>query len=451
MSHTQIPELIAIIWMVVVLARLRGREPGDQIHLWIFGLILFVVEGIARYIYLRHTSAIVHSLTHVIALDAYFLAGMAFFQSALGRQRLLPHSDLYVFLCAIPHLALLTMYGSNVRSVAACLVVAVFGLIVSMGSAVIFRRSSIHLICHAIVWLPIMFAVCVSSFRYMAYLSLFFAYLAAAIAFFITVPAERRGRAVVVAAFCIWSLCFLSHPWTAEKHASWLPVADDIWDLQKFFVMFGLLIVSLEEQSAANQYQAVHDSLTGLPNRRLFDDRLEQAIARANRNKSRLILFNMDLDDFKQINDTLGHEAGDEVLREVSRRLLSVKREMDTLARMGGDEFYLLINDFHLSPGISFEESGAAVSEQAKRLTQVFRDAVETAECIVSVNNAKTDIACRLSIGSVVYPDEANDRRALVRLADEKMYRDKYRKRAAGALELTLARKVQPASNLIPE
>jgi len=451
MSYTQIPELVAILWMAVVLARLRSREPGDQIHIWIFGLLLFVLEGIAYVVYQVPTSANVHMMMHVIALDAYFLAGIAFFQSATGRQRLLPYSDLYVFLCALPHLALLTMYGSGVHGMEAFLIVAILGFVLSMGAAVIFRRPSIHWLCHAVIWLPIIFSVSVSSFRYMAYESLFFAYIAAAIAFFITVPPERRGRMVVVSAFCIWSLCFLSHPWLASNHQKWIRLAESIWDLQKFFVMFGLLTVSLEEQSAANQYQAVHDSLTGLPNRRLFEDRLEQALARANRNKSRLVLFNMDLDDFKKINDTLGHEAGDEVLREVSRRLLSVMREMDTLARMGGDEFYLLINDFNLPSSNDLEDPGILAMEQARRLTEVFRDAVGKASCPIIFNGTKHEVACSLSIGSVVFPDEAIDRRQLVRLADEKMYRDKYRKRAVGALELTLARNSRASSSMLAD
>lgn len=451
MSYVQIPELVAILWMAVVLARLRERDAGDQIHLWTFGLVLFVVEGLARTAYLMHTSANVHSIMHVIALDSYFLAGIAFFQSATGRQRLLPHSDLYVFLCALPHLALLTTYGSNVRSMPAFLVIAALGLLLSIGAAFAFKRTPIHYLCHAVIWIPIITAAAVSSFRYAAYESLFFVYLAAGIAFYLSVPRERRGRMVVVSAFCIWSLCFLSHPWVATTPDTWQKIAESIWDLQKFVVMFGLLTVSLEEQSAANQYQAVHDALTGLPNRRLFDDRLEQAVARANRNKSRLVLFNMDLDDFKQINDTMGHEAGDEVLREVSRRLLSVKREMDTLARMGGDEFYLLINDFNLPPETDPQKQSNVAFEQASRLTEVFREAVGKTGCTVSVNGAKLDISCRLSIGSVVFPDEATDRRQLVRLADEKMYRDKYRKRAAGAVQLTLAENAGASSSMLPD
>lgn len=435
--------------MAVVLARLRERDQGDQIHLWTFGLVLFVVEGLARIIYLMHTSANVHAIMHVIALDSYFLAGIAFFQSAIGRQRLLPRSDLYLFLCALPHLALLTTYGANVHSTTAFSIISIVGLLLSLGTALTLKRSPIHYFFHAVIWIPIITASVLSSFRYAAYESLFFVYLGTAIAFFLSVPRERRGRMVVVGAFLIWSLCFLSHPWVATTPDSWQKIAESIWDLQKFFVMFGLLTVSLEEQSAANQYQAVHDALTGLPNRRLFDDRLEQAIARANRNKSRLVLFNMDLDDFKQINDTLGHEAGDEVLREVSRRLLSVKREMDTLARMGGDEFYLLINDFNLPPNTGPQQQSDAAFEQARRLTEVFREAVGRTKCNITLNGAKLDIVCRLSIGSVVFPDEATDRRQLVRLADENMYRDKYRKRAAGAIQHTLAESAA-SSGMLP-
>jgi GGDEF domain-containing protein len=89
-------------------------------------------------------------------------------------------------------------------------------------------------------------------------------------------------------------------------------------------------------------YQAQHDALTGLPNRFLLGDRLEQAIAYANRHRSGLAVLLLDLDGFKYINDSLGHQAGDQVLVEVSRRLRSVTRQVDTVTRIGGDEFCLV-------------------------------------------------------------------------------------------------------------
>ena len=92
-------------------------------------------------------------------------------------------------------------------------------------------------------------------------------------------------------------------------------------------------------------FQAQHDVLTGLPNRLLFQDRVQQSILRAQRNRRKLAVLWFDLDRFKQINDTLGHRVGDELLSEFGRRLRSSLRESDTAARVGGDEFVVLAGD----------------------------------------------------------------------------------------------------------
>lgn len=100
----------------------------------------------------------------------------------------------------------------------------------------------------------------------------------------------------------------------------------------------------LHQRQLKLDHQARHDALTGLPNRMMFFDRLEQALARSRRSALPLALFYLDLDCFKEINDRLGHAAGDIVLQEVGRRLLASVREIDTVARLGGDEFVILID-----------------------------------------------------------------------------------------------------------
>jgi diguanylate cyclase (GGDEF)-like protein len=108
---------------------------------------------------------------------------------------------------------------------------------------------------------------------------------------------------------------------------------------------FNRLLSRLEAQRHQLTVQAHHDSLTGLPNRRLLADRLQQALARARRHDTCVAVLFLDLDGFKRINDSAGHETGDDVLRQVAARLLAVVRETDTVARLGGDEFVLLAAD----------------------------------------------------------------------------------------------------------
>jgi diguanylate cyclase (GGDEF)-like protein len=109
---------------------------------------------------------------------------------------------------------------------------------------------------------------------------------------------------------------------------------------------FNRLLGKLGEHQAELGRLAYHDSLTGLPNRKMLEDRLLQALAQARRHAKQVALLYLDLDGFKKINDTLGHDAGDEALKETARRLQAVVRQADTVVRLGGDEFIVLAGDF---------------------------------------------------------------------------------------------------------
>ncbi len=152
------------------------------------------------------------------------------------------------------------------------------------------------------------------------------------------------------------------------------------------------------------RYQANYDSLTELPNRTLFLDRIELAINQAKRNKKRVALMLLDLDRFKWINDTLGHKAGDLLLRDVAKRLNSVIRGSDTVARLGGDEFILILPDL---------EKGVYAEIVAKKIFSAFSEHVdiEGNEVIISA-----------SIGISVYPDDGSDSQSLQKNADSAMY-----------------------------
>ena len=152
---------------------------------------------------------------------------------------------------------------------------------------------------------------------------------------------------------------------------------------------------------------AYHDPLTGLPNRLLFHDRLQLAVAQAHRERERLGVLFVDIDGFKLINDSLGHEVGDRVLEKVAERLVSCVREGDTVARLGGDEFTLIL------PGL---ERALEVGPVAEKILHVLRKPVrvEGSELFVTV-----------SMGVSLYPDDGEDAPTLVKNADTAMYRAK--------------------------
>jgi diguanylate cyclase (GGDEF)-like protein len=116
-------------------------------------------------------------------------------------------------------------------------------------------------------------------------------------------------------------------------------------EIGHLILAFNRLLLKLNDKQAELERIAHYDMLTGLPNRILLYDRLGQALALARRNKTQIGLLYMDLDGFKVINDTLGHDAGDEALREVGSRFARIVRQADTLARIGGDEFVVLLSD----------------------------------------------------------------------------------------------------------
>lgn len=131
---------------------------------------------------------------------------------------------------------------------------------------------------------------------------------------------------------------------------------------------FNRLLAKLQASQSEMRHMAHHDVLTGLPNRALLADRLAQALARAQRQGSRIALLCFDLDNFKPINDQLGHAAGDQTLQEIARRLDAVVRECDTLARVGGDEFALLLADLDADPSAALQ---AAVTVAHKCLAAI--------------------------------------------------------------------------------
>jgi diguanylate cyclase (GGDEF)-like protein/PAS domain S-box-containing protein len=159
-----------------------------------------------------------------------------------------------------------------------------------------------------------------------------------------------------------------------------------------------------KQNEAWLQYIAHHDPLTDLPNRELFHDRLQTALARARRNKERLAVLYIDLDGFKEVNDGHGHAVGDLLLQEVAQRIRRCLRESDTVGRIGGDEFVVLLNNTTLP------EHGAVVAEKIRA----------TLDRPFELAGKRLHISS--SIGVAAYPEHGDDNKQLIRHADEAMY-----------------------------
>ncbi len=192
-----------------------------------------------------------------------------------------------------------------------------------------------------------------------------------------------------------------------KKIVHWLEIADSpVYDEYGNCIGVDGIVRDITVRKLADERLirlSYYDELTGLANRRLFLDRLQQTLNLAFRNKSSVALFYLDLDAFKAINDTMGHAAGDEILKEASRRLISTLRDSDVAARLGGDEFALLL------PGADAD----AAEQVAKKIMKMFRKPYLLGE---------TTAALGASIGIAIYPKNGREGETLISHADAAMY-----------------------------
>jgi diguanylate cyclase (GGDEF)-like protein len=169
----------------------------------------------------------------------------------------------------------------------------------------------------------------------------------------------------------------------------------------------------VRRKAEAEKHLAMHDALTGLPSRLLFMERLEHAVVQAHRHGRRLAVIFVDLDRFKSVNDTLGHEAGDMLLREVACRLKIRLREGDTVARMGGDEFVMVLEE------IANTEDALLIGETL--IPELGRPYPVSGQ----------EVTVTASVGVSTYPADGLDANTLVRHADAAMYAAKAKGRNA--------------------
>jgi len=181
----------------------------------------------------------------------------------------------------------------------------------------------------------------------------------------------------------------------------------DITTLKKAQLELEQSLQKLDDEKERFEYQATHDALTDLPNRILLLDRLEQSILLAQRTGNKIAVIFIDLDHFKAINDSLGHTIGDEVLVEVSKRMLSKKRGSDTLARLGGDEFCVILN------GVSSVDT----------LPSILHDGMSVVNDAINIGN--NSLYLGMSVGVALYPEDGDNPNTLLKNADAAMYKAK--------------------------
>ena len=414
MNVAFIPDLFALALLIVILALVRRRHSDARADAWLVGLSFTLIESIAHTFYAPQ--GVPDKVLHVVVLDCYVLAGLVF-NWAAGDQRLERNARLlYLFLNGSALLAVTTIYGLNLRYSGVYLPAIVVGAVAGVGTSIVLRRNWYYAAFYVFGWSAMGYLIIRQDFRSAIYWSVGTIYAIAAMNFQRRLERRSTGKLAIVVGFGIWALFFITHPWVMDHYATRADIASHVWNMQKALISIGMIVMMLEEQVTNNEWLALHDELTGLPNRRLFAARLTSAIEISERSKSSLALVVLDLNDFKKINDSLGHVAGDQVLREVSSVLRKSIRATDTVARLGGDEFIIVVTDM---PNASAVE----------RFTDSIRSAIERPMMI----NEKS-LVVGASFGFAMYPNDAKDATKLLRLADQRMYFLKKRPGAAAQI-----------------
>lgn len=405
MNFTILPNLIALAVLVAVFWAISRKATTERLYLWLAGWALVMLHFTAQFLSIGN--GVWAGIAVTISLDTLVLAGVAFLISvstvASTRKRQITlalstaapalayttgviwgvgNSSYYYALVAIAAVAPIVwcwrFFEENRRQLA--------GVSAGVGIA---AATAIWAIAHGHPELGIIVILAALNF-------------AVAILYWKCCRRSTAGVVTAVAGFTLWGAVFPASALLSHLALS-VKLESEVWNIPKYLVAVGMILTLLEDQIETSKYFAYHDDLTGLPNRRLLEDRLEQALAYAHRARTKLAVLQLDLDRFKEVNDTYGHRVGDLALREVATRLATCIRPGDTLARSGGDEFTV----------ISDVETREAVDALVTSLAFALSGAIR-----IDGHQVQTG----LSIGVALYPDDGSDPDQLHAAADRAMY-----------------------------
>ena len=417
MNFVILPNLIALAALVAIFWAISHKATSERLRLWLAGwslvLLHFAVEFLspAKHFWGRPATG--------ISLGSLLLAGIAFLISVVNLSGLKQELALALAL-AVPALAYIAGAVSGAGNwiyYAAVVMAAVLAPSLCLRNQLYGRK--LWLACVTAGGTMAVLLVAWAAGRAVPQLgpTVLLASLNFAIAILYALCYRRATVGVVttVIGFVLWCAAFPA-PVLLRTFASHLHLSPQAWNIPAYVVAVGMILTLLEDQIAISQYHAYHDEMTGLPNRRLLEDRLGLALAHARRSRTKLAVFQLDLDRFKEVNDTYGHRTGDLVLQEVAGRLATCIRNGDTLARSGGDEFTVISQ---------VEDRNGAAGLMA---------ALETALSIPIVMEDR-QVQTGLSIGVALYPDDGINADKLHASADHAMYMAKRAGRSGPADE----------------
>jgi len=415
MDWSKIPDVLAVASLACAFFSISRHNRAPQHHLWLLGWIMIAIHFVG--FMFVNIPGVVGTIGEIVGLIALVDAGVFFMwatvpsESGISSRRM----ALVTLLSMALYIGLACLDNAPGWAFDAC---AIFIAVGPLAVGLFYVRYAQH----ALRWLTVglQFALgaellvlrrqsggsndlCIDAI-------LFVVYLGCCLYFLYTHKTGTTGSIITVGGFFAWAMVFVVAP--AMGH--FLPnfkIENEVWNLPKYVVAIGMLLLLLEKQIERSQYLALHDDLTSLANRRLFQDRLLSAMERARRSGTTIALMQVDLDRFKEVNDSCGHHVGDLLLQQVGALLNRRVRRSDTVARTGGDEFSIILEE------PSTRKDAEMVAES---LIGILAEPFQLAGQTVQVG---------ASIGIAVYPEDAQDSDALCIEADLRMYQVKQDRR----------------------
>lgn len=410
MDWSKLPDIIAVGLLSLAFASVARSNYSRTAGLWLTGWLLIVLH-FTSFLFLP-APRIWGLIAEFVGLDSLVLAGLLFMWASVPYRRQQASS----------RWMLLILLSTN----SICVGAYVFGAYpwIATTAAILLGAGPLTLALidlrrfqHALRWADVLVYVALAIFL-LGSLSrpnaadlalngiLFTVYLACAIHFSYMYRRATAGAFITIAGFLLWALVFVVGP----AMGAYFPnthVESEVWNLPKFVVGIGMILLLLEDAIEHNKHLALHDVLTGLPNRRLFQDRLAVTLERARRSGTQTALLVFDLDRFKQVNDTMGHHVGDLLLQRVASVFSGRVRRSDTVARTGGDEFSVILD-------------GPTTAGEALLVGRALQDLLKE-PLLLEDHSVKTGV----SFGAAVFPDDAADMESLCIAADLRMYENK--------------------------
>ncbi len=402
-----LPALIALAILVGVFAAISRHHTRERVRLWLAGWILVLARAAVQFLTPPGPHVHANSPSSAIGLFALELASVTFVVSVAPQASTFIRQIVLAAVLGLPTLIYTAAMFAGVRGPA--FYYAVIGLACIASLALLgawYREVTRYVVCVVVTALVVTGLVIGNIALGRAdqgiHIILTALNLFAAALFWYRLHRTSAGVLATVFGFFTWGISFPIATMLHTMNPSGRLDAE-IWDIPKYLVAIGMIVTLLEEQILESEHLAYHDALTGLPNRRLLQDRLLQAIAHAARNGLKVAVMLLDLDEFKAVNDTFGHRIGDGVLQEVANRLSARLRAADTLARTGGDEFTVI--------------SEVSDSQGAQTLVWALEAAL-----LLPLRVEKKTVKLTVSVGYALYPDDSADPADLCALADRAMY-----------------------------